>query len=261
MADILEMIPQKVLASALRDITGVEYDLSTHEGELKAAEVITEILQSHASLNKLLEAIEQHGGEKYLTCTLPERFGPVAMADDAIQADKTWDMPPVGSKEFDDYIETQLATDKTLESLELHLVVLEKVLRETQFKLKQRAAQERKTFMTRFVAMFKAMSNTTSPLFYSTKNYPGFTIVEARQGGNMKLKMKSSFARAGVIVEVVIDGKVALKDKISSVYSTQEVTRLTEVFAKDAEAGAEVIHQLRDANANFLYEYGHHRLH
>lgn len=280
MADAIANIPPKVLAAALQDVEGVVCDLSTAEGERKAIEIATRLMQSSETLEPLLVALEKHGGTNF-SAALPATYGPVAMEADALPSDSTWNMPPIGSTEFDTFMTEQAQSPIAQQDLvevskpsppsllgfieysaePVSITAFKKfdsIFLDAQRQLKLRAKKTHKVgFWSRiFTAAFTEDSSAKPPLRFATKMVENYTVVEARQGSYTKLNLQSIASGTVLFVLVRIDGKVIMKDRITLSDPDRAVQRFTEVFAEDAEAGAEALHELRDANASLLFSSG-----
>ncbi|ARN21872.1 hypothetical protein [Piscinibacter gummiphilus] len=276
MADALAGIPPNVLAAALHEVEGGEFDLSTEEGARQAAALVERLMQDSDSLDRLLRALERHNSKAVEQAPLPSSFGAVAMEADALPAATTaWHEPPVGSAEFDAFL-----SESSPDAVEQADVVAGAVqpsppsvlgfeeasvepvpaaaykefdafLLEVQRQLKHRARKEvqREGFWARLHSIFSASPRSDLPWRYATKAISNYTTVAARQGNSTKVQLQSIASGKVLFVLIHVNGTIRLKDRITLADRSRAVQRFTEVLAGDAEVGAEAVHELRDANA------------
>jgi len=105
MADATVRIEPDVLAAALRDIEGVEVDLSTQEGARAGALMVERLLADPESAEKLLSAVERRAEAVGRAPTkFPDVYGPVETVASTSPQDASLAVPPIGSAEFDAYM-------------------------------------------------------------------------------------------------------------------------------------------------------------
>lgn len=270
-------IPPHVLAAALQDVEGTACDLSTESGMQAAAELAARLMKDERTLEPLLTALEKRENFELADVDLPLAFGQVVMESDAVAIDSTLGMPPTGSPEFDEF----MADTHAQVAAEPHEVILldkvvspsllgfaqvtaepvtfatlkefDTIFRDAQRQLMVRAVRSHRAegLLSRvFSAVFRSPSSSSSVLRVATQTAQNYTAVKVIMGASTKLHFHSVVSGKDMFVLVAIDGKVAMKDRISLSDHVKAVQRFTEVFAQDAEAGAEMLHELRDANAS-----------
>ena len=281
MTNAIAKIPPRVLAAALQEVEGVVCDLSTAEGEQKAVELAARLMRNEETLEPLLAALEKHGGAEFAGAELPSVYGPVAMEADALPSDPAWNVPPIGSPEFDSFMDEHVQgeagrqnvvelskpappsllgfTEVSAEPVSITaLKEFDTIFLDAQRELTLRAKRAHKPgVLSRvFSAVFSSGFTAEPPLRFATKTVDNYTVVEARKGAYTKLHVHSIASGKVIFVMVRIDGKVTMKDRITLTDRVSAVQRFTEVFADEAEVGAVALHELRDANANLLFSSG-----
>jgi hypothetical protein len=281
MVDALATIPPEVLAAALLEVEGVEFDLSTAEGATQAAASAERLMQDAGSLERLLAALERHGNHVVNETPLPATFGRVAMEADALPAASAWLVPPVGSAEFDAFVSEPVPAmdeqgdlveataqpsppsllgfdERSIEPVPIAAMrEFDSIFLDVQRQLRLRARKtSRQGFWERLSTLFSPAPPVDPPLHFTSKAVRNFTTVTAHQGSSTKILLQSIASGEVLFVQVRINGAIKMKDRITLADRRTAVQRFTEVLAEEAEVGAEAVHALRDANASFLVGTG-----
>lgn len=113
------MVPDSVLGAALKEVTGVGYDLSTADGRKQAVAMAETLLEDQVQLDSLLAAIQKFSVENEASTALPQVLPRVKMLARVDPPNSLMDMPPTGSSEFDEYISDHQGPDYTAIAREL----------------------------------------------------------------------------------------------------------------------------------------------
>lgn len=109
--DFAAGIDPAILAAALREVEGVELDPSTESGAVAAGLIVQRLMQDEESLRRLLDVLVRLAEEASGVIDFPQEFGPVVTSS-AVIPDLPMAAPPIGSEEFEQYIDELVRLDK-----------------------------------------------------------------------------------------------------------------------------------------------------
>lgn len=113
MVDPTARIDPDVLAAALRDVEGVELDLSTEDGVKTGAKLVERLMSNTESAERLLDAVARHA-DVALSAErpFPETYGAAAQAEGNHPSIPSLDVPPIGSPEFEAFMAVPASADE-----------------------------------------------------------------------------------------------------------------------------------------------------
>jgi hypothetical protein len=107
MSDAIAHVDPAILARVLKDLDGVSFDPSTEEGTKGVAELVRKYLEHPDQEKRLLDAIDGHSRQALMEeAVFPSRYGPIRTAPRVAPSDERSEVPPIGSAEFDAYMDT-----------------------------------------------------------------------------------------------------------------------------------------------------------
>ena len=105
-------IDPALLAAALREVAGIEVDLSTEMGAMEASRHVGRLMRRKGSLRRLLEVMIRLATEASGACANADgTLGPVATSSEVFP-DLPLSAPPIGSEEFEQYMDELMRSER-----------------------------------------------------------------------------------------------------------------------------------------------------
>lgn len=272
MANAVAQIPPQMLAAALRDLVGEEVDPNTEQGRHRSTELLKGLLANHDGTRRLVDALQHHGAANLADAPAPpKRYGRMTAAPERLPRDPQLDVPPMGSEEFENFVQTPAATHRILHlDLDNASVVqlatpdllgfledrveptpkqvtreFDEVVLQAQRQLLARMSSANFWVRTkrRFVSHLSQWRVTTRIM---AKN---FVAIEVKRGPS-RLKLLALTSGRVMYVRLYNHTSVVFMDKLSLADTSGAGDRLTVAFENDMEGGFETLLELRRAMVN-----------
>ena len=277
MPETLLQVSPRVLAAALAELEEAVPDPSSSEWEQESARIVQRLLSDEATAQRLVEAVERHGTAQWdaVASTLPARYGPARMASRTVPRQQLELTPPVGSQEFDDFVDASAtgASDATVAltgqsaaalatPAQLGFSVefaeppappaeLDALLRDVQHQLERltKQQQHKRTFTT-FWARLTAARDAfmrSEPLHSEVRcrvRASNYFVVQAKVGA-AQLDWASITSGENLFVELTQGGHIVFRDQLPLHEHARAQRALTQALATWPDVGVLAVHELR----------------
>jgi len=263
MSDAIARIDPSVLSKALRDVEGVRLDLSTEEGAHQASEIVGRLLGSPESEAQLLAAIGKYAdpmleaGEP-----LPTRYDAIKTTSPRVSSDPAALAPPIGSAEFDTYVDSssadaseagladlQVATPKDLGfegdegAAPPSTALVEGILRTAQRELEALDLEKQRhshSFLSRWLKKKRPEPGTFARVVARNR----FTVLVSIDNARM-VSWDHVTSGGFLYLKLMKRGKLAFRGKVPLADKAAVNQRLADVFADEPSVGAATLHAVR----------------
>lgn len=268
MTNFVTRIDPKVLAAALQEIEGRGFDLSTESGRKDAQVVVQRLLASDESEARLVDAIvrledglqsgQKHEIERKVAGTSIKQ---ASIRDSwvAAQGSSSSLVPPMGSPEFDQYVDAAGAHESmTLQEksavtpreswlLYYHYRDFDRILRNAENRLQAYALKDRRSFVDRLSAAFDGFVNSGKREdSTSVTHYPGRFVVEVKLHSDAA-RWVSSLLEDGLLVRLQSSGDKPVEIMLRIGSDAAQENELLRAFESKPGLGVKLIHTARRA--------------
>lgn len=269
MTNFVARVDPHVLASALQEIEGRSFDLTSESGRMDAEAVVERLLGRSESEEQLIDAVvrietalgshQEHENVRGGIRTPASATSAAGSEVMNLEAMSQQTVPPIGSLEFDQYMDEveSRASSKTpggeaVASREpgpfvAHYDDFDRILRNTEHRLQAYLVQSKRPFRDRFIAAIEGFVNASKREERTTVTHYSDRFVVLVQFHSEASEWVSFVLEDGLFVRLQNSGDRPVEFVLRSGHDQAPDNELLRAFENKPELGVKVIHAARRA--------------